>query len=103
MSPSLCSSMTGVCTRFAQNMGEFSMQRAGYCQMDPPIRLCARSYWNCRGTPVPQRMPSYALIMSATGAPAATARKRLVWVDRKSVGEGKGVDLGGGPIIKKKE
>ena len=56
------------------------MKRVGYCQIDPPMRLCVRSYWNWRGRPVPQRMPSYALIMSATGAPAATARNRLVCV-----------------------
>src|ERR1039457_2233217 len=49
--------MTGVRTRSAQKMGEFSMKRVGYCQMDPPMRLCVRSYWNCRGTPEPQRMP----------------------------------------------
>ena len=41
----------------AQRQVEFSMKRVGYCQMDPPMRLCVRSYWNCRGTPVPQRMP----------------------------------------------
>ena len=57
-SPSLCSIISGVCTRSALKIGEFSMKRVGYCQSDPPMRLCVRSYWNCRGSPVPQRMPS---------------------------------------------
>src|SRR5580692_12030409 len=58
-SASFCRIITGVCTRSAQKIGEFSMNRVGYCQIDPPMRLCVRSYWNWRVMPVPQRIPSY--------------------------------------------
>ena len=49
------------------------------------MRLCVASYWNARARPEPQRMPPYALVMFATGAPAIAAANMCVCVIRNAV------------------
>ena len=44
------------------------------------MRLWPDSYWPARAMPVPQRMPPYALVMFATGAPAIAAANMCVCV-----------------------
>ena len=56
------------------------MKRVGYCQIDPPMRLCVCSYWKARASPLCQRMPPYALNMFATGAPVIAALNNGVCV-----------------------
>ena len=47
---------------------------------EPPMRLWPCSYWLVRELPDSRRMPPYALVIFATGAPAMAALNRLVCV-----------------------
>ena len=44
--------MSGVCTRSAAKIGEFSMYFIGASHKVAPMRLCVFSYWNARDMPV---------------------------------------------------
>ena len=76
-SSSPCSMSSGVLIRSAKKSAEFSMYRSRFSHSDPPMRLCVFSYWNCRATPDSQRMPPYALVMFATGAPGHRRREHV--------------------------